>query len=257
MQPPRTGSIGSIQVLTIGDGAVMIQALARRALAGVLTMAMRRVRPVAWRALGLTGLAMAATVPLLMPAPVRAGMVFDVFFDYNRFDDLPIGGKPYPDPPFIGSGYLSIDDDLPDGSYLFDGLTNLAFDFAIWSFRWRETDELTYDPSLRVVIYDSGRNFYFLGVSDAGGALSVRNQHWVDLSFEPSWYTPPPNNYYLVLYGPHLMARGTYGAARPPVPAPLPAAGALAAFSWSRRLRRRLSGRPLQRQPQGSGGCQR
>lgn len=286
-QPPLAGSIGSAQALISVIGAVMIQplsgAMARAltaglitALARALTLAMRGGHPVAWRAPGLTGLALAATVPLLMPAPVRAGMVFDVFFDNAGFVDRSIDGKQYPLQPFVGQGRLSIDNDLPDGDYvvgdMYGSISNLSFSFTIGDQNFRDTDILRYMPgSLQISIYDSGRNFFFSGASRGKlcwferGSLKVTNSNGYSLCFADSYdqygQPPPVYNYYWIAPTddePYLGAypySGTYGGVR--VPAPLPAAGALAAFRWSRRLRQRLRGRLSQGHHHGSGGCQR
>jgi hypothetical protein len=145
-----------------------------------------------------------------------------------------------PVPPFVGQGTFSFDDDLQDGSHLFNSLSNPAMSVVIGGEAFSLADKLLYDKSLAVVIFDGGSRFYFDGPQAAnsilGGSLELTNARFSTLAFEPSGYTLPPYNLYLSI-GPNSSVAGTYGNL---VPAPLPFVGIAAALASTRRLRRRL-----------------
>jgi hypothetical protein len=229
-------------------------------------------------------------------ASLVAGQVRAMEFNV-RFDTY-IGVSPTPRPPIVGTGYFGFDGNLMDGSYLFSSLTNVYMDYAFvpappdfpnptyfynyyglpnpgptdpdynpaFPFPNSNFDYL-YDPSLKVVIYNEGQQFYFDGPSILNynvGALDLNiKQEYIDfyypgqapiyLSFQPN-NTPippggsailPPYNRYGIYANtdinpatpPQLIVNGIYGTV---VPGPLPILGVGAAFGVSRRLRRRV-----------------
>lgn len=179
---------------------------------------------------------------ILAAAKPVAAMVFEVVFD----DD--VAEKPKPIEPYVGAGTLSFDGTMPDGSYSFNGLTNLKFQFNFEDGEsFDQGNALKYDPSLALVIYDNGKQFYFDGPPPCPdcGSLQVYNGAKTMLFFQPNTVGTPPLNSYLVK-GTNSFYQGTYG-----VPAPLPLLGAGAGFGWSRQLRRRLAkAQPPARGPQ-------
>jgi hypothetical protein len=168
--------------------------------------------------------------------------------------------------------FMPAQPDFPDTSYFYNyyGLPNPLpsdpnYDPAI-PFPFSNVDYL-YDPSLEVVIYDNGARFYFDGPSKPGynvGSIDLNmkqdyidtyypNQEPIFLSFQPnntpilpggSPILPPFNRYGIYantdvnpMTPPQLIVNGIYGTV---VPGPLPIIGVGAAFSMSRRLRRRV-----------------
>jgi hypothetical protein len=214
--------------------------------------------------------------------------------EFNVSFDTYVGVAPGPTPPIVGTGVFGFDENLGDGSHLFSTLTNVYMSYEFIpappsfpdpSFFYNFYDlpnpvppdpanpfpytnfDYLYDPSLKVVIYDNGRQFYFDGPSIPNynvGALDLNmKQSYIDLyhpgqspiylSFQPN-NTPippggspilPPYNRYGIYANtdvdpntpPELIVNGIYGTI---VPGPLPIIGVGAAFGLSRRLRQRV-----------------
>ena len=149
---------------------------------------------------------------LLVQSRVNAGMIFSVVFD-DTFDSTLT-------PPFVGSGTLSFDDNLPDGSYLLNGLTNLAISFTFGVETFTLADLVGADPlALSVAIFNSGTDFYFDGPPSTffGGAADFVNSNGAILSTQPNDFGPPPwNLYFFSLPGGTGGFAGTYGAVPEP-----------------------------------------
>jgi len=132
---------------------------------------------------------------LCLPIPAMAGMVFQVGFD-NTFDIGAIDATP----PYVGSGELSFDNNLADGSYLLTSLSNLSFSFTIGGETWTEADSVFFDPDTEIVIFNTGRRFYFNGVGNStpeGGSFDVINSNSHILTFEPNDFAAPPFTLYV------------------------------------------------------------
>lgn len=229
----------------------------------------------------------AACLAATVSGPGHA-MEFNVKFDAH------VSVAPGPVPPIVGSGVFGFDETLSDGSYMFSTLTNvyMSYEFAPAppsfpdpSFFYNFYDlpnplppdpanpfpntnfDYLYDPSLKIVIYDNGRRFYFDGPTVTGytvGSLDLNmKQAYIDLyypgqspiflSFQPnnspippgsSPILPPYNRYGIYANTdvvpntpPDLIVNGNYGTI---VPGPLPIIAVGAAFGLSRCLRQRV-----------------
>lgn len=199
-------------------------------------MRKRFLRPSAPSTLAAPCALAAAMLAVLAPGKAAAITVFPI-----RFDDRGLEQQSFqPRPPLTGEGVFSFDDSLPDGAYPFKNLSNPTFSAFIGGETFTLLDNVKYDPSLLVVIHDSGSRFYFDGPpapnSSIGGSLEITNKAFSSLAFEPKYFTPPPYNLYLSI-GPGFFYQGTYGTI---VPSPLPVLGVGMLLAHSRRLRRRL-----------------
>ena len=172
----------------------------------------------------------------LAPGQAAAITVFPI-----RFDDRGLDQQSFqPSPPLTGEGVFSVDDILADGAYRFNNLSHPSLTAFIGNETFTLLDNVQYDPTLMVVVYDGGSRFYFDGPpapnSSMGGSLEITNDRFSSLAFEPRYFTPPPYNLYLSI-GPGYFYQGTYGTL---VPSPLPVLGVGMLVAQSRRLRRRL-----------------
>ena len=156
--------------------------------------------------------------------PANAGMIFATHFD-NTFNRTL-------SPPGVGSGVLSFDNDLEDGTYAWSTLTNPAFSFAVGGASFSLADITTSTTALGLTIYQSGTDWYFDGPyseeSFAGGAVEFENSNGALAAFEPNFGSPPFNLYVvatswevvdsdLEIYDGFL---GTYGVNPTAVPEP-------------------------------------
>lgn len=167
-----------------------------------------------------------------------SGTSFSVLFDAT-FDRTLTPG-------FVGTGTLSFDESLGDGSYALNSLTNLAFNFTVIGQSFTIADLFTDINPVNLVIYNSGTDFYFDGgLNDGplGGTLGFIKGASVGADFEPNHggFAPAPFNLYGVFdLGTSSIVFGTYGVV--PSAAPEPSAVFLFAIGGlvmaARRFRR-------------------
>jgi hypothetical protein len=149
-------------------------------------------------------------VACLMLSTTTHAATFDIKFN-NTFDGTLNG-------PFVGSGTLSFDGNLADGTYLLSSLNNLAMSFSFDSDTFTDADISNPATSLSLTLYQSGTRFYFDGSesnTDYGGSLDFINSAGRYLSIQP-------NN--LDLSTPYNLYQtddffGTYGVVTTPIPA--------------------------------------
>ena len=158
-------------------------------------------------------------------SPANAGMIFATHFD-NTFDRTL-------SPPGVGSGVLSFDNDLEDGTYAWSTLTNPAFSFAVGGASFSLADITTSTTALGLTIYQSGTDWYFNGPGPGegvivGGAVEFVNSNGALAAFEPNLGESPINQYlvatswevvesYVEIYDGFF---GTYGVNATAVPEP-------------------------------------
>lgn len=123
-------------------------------------------------------------------APANAGMIFATHFD-NTFDrTLSL--------PYVGSGVLSFDNDLVDGTYAWSTLTNPAFSFAVGGESFSLADIISSTTALGLTIYQAGTDWYFDGPSledsALGGVVEFENSNAAFAAFEPNNIERPPFN---------------------------------------------------------------
>ncbi len=156
--------------------------------------------------------------------PANAGMMFETKFD-NTFDrTLSL--------PYVGLGLLSFDNDLVDGTYAWNTLTNPAFSFEVGGEAFSLADITTSTAALGLTIYQSGTDWYFDGPAASeltGGVVDFLNSNGALAAFEPNNdeepFNAPPFNRYIA--APSLAALdagdgffGTYGVNPTAVPEP-------------------------------------
>jgi len=158
--------------------------------------------------------------------PANAGMIFTTHFDNTSDRTLSL--------PYVGSGVLSFDNDLLDGTYAWSTLTNLVFSFAVGGESFSLTDIITPTTAPGLTIYQSGTDWYFDGnqgnpEDTDDGAVDFKNSNGALASFEPNnldqpFDAPPFNRYYVVTSLDALDAGdgffGTYGVHPTAVPEP-------------------------------------
>ncbi len=140
-------------------------------------------------------------------ASANAGMIFATNFD-NTFDRTL-------NPLYVGSGVLSFDEMLADGTYLLSSLTNLAFSFTVGGETFTLADLSASTASLGLTVYQSGTDFYFDGpvapTSFFFAAFEFTNSNGAMIGFEPNDVgNIPPCNMYRA-FTPTDMFLGTYG----------------------------------------------
>lgn len=167
-----------------------------------------------------------------------AGTIFDVSFDGTFNSTLT--------PPFVGSGTVSFDQVLGDGTYLLTGLNNLKMSFTIGADTWTYADIVAPNPSLSITIYDAGKNFYFNGPPSSSpflGAADFINASGDGLTTQPNTVGSPPFNRYIVVSTTGVILRGTYGVATVPEPASILFVGMGAlGLLWQGSRRRKIAG---------------
>jgi hypothetical protein len=156
--------------------------------------------------------------------PANAGMIFTTHFDNTSDRTLSL--------PYVGSGVLSFDNDLLDGTYAWSTLTNPAFSFAVGGASFSLADITTSTAALGLTIYQSGTDWYFDGPaagSFTGGVVDFENSNGALASFEPTDLEPPfdapPFNRYGVVTSLDALDAGdgffgTYGVHPTAVPEP-------------------------------------
>lgn len=164
-------------------------------------------------------------------ASAHAGMVFDFLLDNNGWRNTE-----YVSPPIVGSGRLSFDNDLADGSYLLVTLQNLSFSVTVASETWTESDTAVFDLDTKIVIYGSGTRFSFDGAgttTPTGGALEIFNANGEWISVEPG----APGAVHDDLYDTSTGYRGVYGVLPEPSSWCLTLTGAALGLlgTWHRR----------------------
>ncbi len=175
----------------------------------------------------------------------NAGMIFATNFDVTLDRTL--------NPPYVGSGVLSFDDMLADGTYLLSGLTNPAFSFTFGGESFTLADVTASTPALAVTIYQSGTDWYFDGpvapTSIFLGAVDFTNSNGFTTAFEPNSFpmsTPPFNQYTVGTQASGPFFGGTYGVNPTAVPEPgtltLCAMGGLVFVAGAWRRRRAMAG---------------
>lgn len=154
-----------------------------------------------------------------LAAPAQSGTIFNVNFDDTFGRDL--------DAPFVGSGTISVDDVLSDGTYPLGSLTNFEASFTIGTSVWTQADLATSITSA-LVVYDSGTEFYFAG--SGAGDLKLGSVEFFNgsqrLVFENDMTTlGTPYNQYSVFESGTLVPAfsGTYGAEAASATVPEPA----------------------------------
>lgn len=115
---------------------------------------------------------------LAVSTQLHAGMVFHLGFNQDWYPNPP-------SPPYVGRGTISFDDDLIDGTYLINGLTNYRMDFFFalpdpWSVPLRYSnsvpDSYGIDVNALVVIANGGKS---ISIS------SVNHSVWIPMVLIP------------------------------------------------------------------------
>lgn len=168
-----------------------------------------------------------------LPQAVQAGTVLSVLLDNGG-----IRQSDYVGAPIIGSGQLSFDETLTDGTYPMLSLSNLQFSFTVGGSSFTSADNYVFiDPSVELVIY--GSSFYFDG-SDTGpiygGVVEIVNASSEFISFERSGFDPAPYNLFLA-YTVGGVISGIYGVTPEPSTWCLALTGVV--FGMARTIRRR------------------
>jgi hypothetical protein len=135
------------------------------------------------------------------------------------------------DTSLVGTGTFSYGGHLSDGTYLVDTLPGYTFDFTVGGDTFTNADVTTPINAVEVVIYGQGTQMYFDNTGDftgrEGGSLDFDRGSLL-LTFEPSYYGPPPLDLFQAVNtsGTHFF--GTYGTA---VPEPGTSTALLISFS--------------------------
>ena len=135
----------------------------------------------------------------------NAGMIFATNFDNTPDRNL--------SPPYVGSGVLSFNNMLSDGTYLLSSFANLAFSFTFGGESFTLLDISSSTPSLAVTIYQSGTDWYFDGPNvPFRGAVEFTNVNKAIVTFFPNDFpgAVPPFNLFFAEIGPDIFF-GTYG----------------------------------------------
>lgn len=160
---------------------------------------------------------------LMLADRVSASMVFNLKFDttFNQSLAPPIL------PPSQGTGVISFDDNLADGTYLISTLTNFYFSATISGETWTMADLITDPTPLGVTIFTKygGRRDIFLdgpGQGSISGSTTFVNSNNMFFSTEPNDLGSPfvvPHDRWLVGAFPNsALVGGNYGVH--PVPEP-------------------------------------
>jgi len=169
-----------------------------------------------------------------LPQPVQAGTVLSVLLDNDGFRQSDYVGAT-----MIGSGQLSFDETLTDGTYPLLSLTNLQFAFTVGSSTFTSADPYVYiDPNADLVIY--GSSFYFFGPPTApisAGVVEILNPSSELIAFEPFDFSPAPTNLYYAQTSTGIF-RGIYGVTPEPSTWCLALTGAVVGMARTIRRRR-------------------
>ncbi len=156
---------------------------------------------------------------LMLADRVSASMVFNLKFDTTFNQSLA--------PPFQGTGVISFDDNLADGTYLISTLTNFYFSATISGETWTMADLITDPTPLGVTIFTKygGRRDIFLDGPMLGyGSTTFLNSNNRFLATEPNDlglpFVVPHDRWIVGTFSPGYtpLAGGNYGVH--PVPEP-------------------------------------
>jgi hypothetical protein len=181
---------------------------------------------------------------LMLADRVSASMVFNLKFDTTFDQSL----APPILPPSQGTGLISFDDDLADGTYLISTLTNFYFSATIAGETWTMADLVSDPTPLGVTIftkYGGRRDIFFDGPAQEplGGSANFVNSNNQYFATEPNDLSLPfvvPHDRWIVgTYSPHSSSGGgNYGVH--PVPEPgtwmIYIVYLLGGFGWLRRF---------------------
>lgn len=150
-----------------------------------------------------------------------ASMVFNLKFDatFDQTFSLPVL------PPSLGTGTISFDDTLADGTYFVSTLTNFAFTATLNGQTWTMADLVSNPAPLAITIFTKmkGRDIYFDGPGQApnNGSATFVNSGGYYLATEPNNLGPPsPHDLWIAGFGSSSATlAGNYGVYPVPEPA--------------------------------------
>ncbi|MEM7311558.1 MAG: PEP-CTERM sorting domain-containing protein [Planctomycetota bacterium] len=142
-------------------------------------------------------------------------------FDFDNVDDGVVSA------PFVGTGFISFDQDLPDGTHAYSKLTNVSIGLAFGDDVFKEIDIVTPLDEILVVISNHGNNLNFsnsneFGTGDFNGAVdfvNLDNQSSLALSTEPPGTGGNLDRYGTIDEYGYPQFFGNYGATLVPEPA--------------------------------------
>ena len=177
------------------------------------------------------GLALALGLTCSVTSTAYAGQTFNFVFDNNGLQGPPAA------PPFVGTGTVTLGDDLGAGVYTLDSLSGFALSFDLSGDKFTQSDILTSLSSVEVVISDLGEgveqlnfsNTQMFGDGPLVGSLDLQNAAGQQLSFAPPG-SGADYLYYEVDNDTGALLFGNYSAISTPAPSNLLLGAAGAVF---------------------------